>query len=207
MQHQFVATRHPVSVGVDESSGGLRGYQRQLNGCRTIPDCMRVHRWTREVVLKAPWLSTNTSEPVLSTARYLTQVRQCGRVSPTERYSGWTWAIAITRLPTRCELASYWIRRNSSEMPPYMENRRERQYNGHFGSMCYHPLYRVQPVRGLRIGGHAPLRATYIARTGGGTYWSQSWPRYERTGVQPCTFGPMPPSPSRISMSTSRSGR
>ena len=53
--------------------------------------------------------------------------------------------------------------------------------------------------------GRCSVRGTYIARTGGVMYWIRSCPA---TGRQECggTFVPMPHSPSRTSMSTSRSG-
>ena len=84
-----------------------------------------------------------------------------------------------------------------------MENRRERRTTATLGACA---ITRCScSTSSVTARGPCSVRGTYIARTGGGTYWSQSWPA---TSGRECagTFGPMPPSPSRISMSTSRSG-
>ena len=78
-----------------------------------------------------------------------------------------------------------------------MENRRERRTTVTLGA-CAITLCSCS-TSSVTARGPCSVRGTYIARTGGGTYWSQSWPA---TSGRECagTFGPMPPSPSRISI-------
>ena len=76
-------------------------------------------------------------------------------------------------------------------------------YNGHFGCTCYHPVFVFNQFGDCE---GAMLRP-------GNVHSAHNWrevldpivARYGRTGV-PGTSGPMPPSPSRRSTSTWRSG-
>ena len=91
---------------------------------------------------------------------------------------------------------------DSSESPVHGEQEGA-AYNGHFGCVCYHPMF-VFNQFGDCEGAMLRLPGTSIAQTTGGRCWSPSWPA---TSGRECvgTSGPTLPSPSRRSMSTWRS--
>ena len=140
-----------------------------------------------------PAASTNTM------SRFETGVlTQDGNVEGLGRLNAKWVDGAMSRTPHRRVILDM----DSSESPVHGEQEGA-SYNGHFGSMCYHPLFVFNHSGTAR----APscVRGTYIARTGGVMYWIRSCPV---TGRQECdgTFAPTPHSPSRTSMSTWRSG-
>ena len=92
---------------------------------------------------------------------------------------------------------------DSSESPVHGEQEAA-SYNGHFGSTCYHPLFVFNQFGDCE---GAMLRAgnVHSAHRWRDVPWIRSC---LATGRRECdgTFGPMPHSPSRTSMSTWRSG-
>ena len=106
---------------------------------------------------------------------------------------------AMSRTPHRRVILDM----DSSESP--VHGRQEgASYNGHFGSMCYHPC--SCSTSSVTARARCSARGTYIARAGDVMYWIRSCPA---TGRQECagTFAQTPHSPSRTSMSTLRSGK
>ena len=141
-----------------------------------------------------PAASTNTM------SRFETEVlTQDGNMEGLDRLNAEWVDGAMSRTPHRRVILDM----DSSESPVH-GGQEGASYNGHFGSTCYHPLF-VFNQFGDCERALCCVRGTYIARTGGVMYWIRSCPA---TGRQECdgTFGPMPHSPSRTSMSTWRSG-
>ena len=140
-----------------------------------------------------PAASTNTM------SRFETEVlTQDGNVEGLGRVNA-EW---VDRAMTHTAHRRVVLDMDSSESPVHGEQEGA-SYNGHFGSMCYHPLFVFNQFGTAR----APscVRETCIARTSGGRCWNRS---FRGTRRRECagTFAPTPHSPSRTSMSTWRSG-
>ena len=140
-----------------------------------------------------PAASTNTM------SRFETEVlTQDGNVEGLDRLNAEWVDGAMSRTPHRRVILDM----DSSESPVHGEQEGA-SYNGHFGSTCYHPLFVFNQFGDCE---GAMLRA-------GNVHSAHRWrdvldpilSRYGATGVRR-SFGPMPHSPSRTSMSTWRSG-
>ena len=136
-----------------------------------------------------PAASTNTM------SRFKTEVlTQDGNVEGLGRLNAKWVDGAMSRTPHRRVVLDM----DSSESPVHGEQEGA-SYNGHFGSTCYHPLFVFNQFGDCE---GAKLRA-------GNVHSAHRWrdvldPILSRYGRQECagTFGPMPHSPSRTSMST-----
>ena len=140
-----------------------------------------------------PAASTNTM------SRFETEVlTQDGNVEGLDRLNAKWVDGAMSRTAHRRVILDM----DSSESPVH-ENRRERRTTDTLGARAI--TLCSCSTSSVTARGRCCVRGTYIARTGGVMYWIRSCPA---TGRQECagTFVPMPHSPSRTSMSTSRSG-
>jgi hypothetical protein len=77
---------------------------------------------------------------------------------------------------------------DSSESPLYGEQEGA-AYNGHFGCMCYHPLFCFNQFGDCEEGYCS--RAMSTSLSAGGRYWSQLWndTRREEGGCRLCQAG------------------
>ena len=142
-----------------------------------------------------PAASTNTM------SRFETEVlTQDGNVEGLGRLNAKWVDGAMSRTPHRRVILDM----DSSESPVHGEQEGA-SYNGHFGSTCYHPLFVFKQFGDcegamLRAGNvHSAHRWRECIGSDPVSLWGEK--------SAPVTFGPMPHSPSRTSMSTWRSGR
>ena len=187
VQHQFVALLRQSVYS------RLAGYEDTNDAERLADDPTMRIIVRRRGGPERPAASTNTM------GRFETEVlTQDGNVEELGRVNA-TW---VDRAMTHTAHRRVILDMDSSESPVH-GGQEGASYNGHFGSMCYHLLFVFNQFGAARA--LCCVRGTYIARTGGVMYWIRSC---LATGRQECagTFGPMPHSPSRTSMSTWRSG-
>ena len=169
----------------------LAGYEDTNDAERLADDpTMRVVVGDRGI--DKPAASTNTM------SRFETEVlTQDGNVEGLGRLNAEWVDGAMSRTPHRRVILDM----DSSESPVHGEQEGA-SYNGHFGSTCYHPLFVFNQFGDCE---GAMLRAGNVHSAHEWRHWNRS---FRGTRRRECgdTFGPMPHSPSRTSMSTWRSG-